>query len=79
MNKDDMVQKSQFACAFPNVHKWLREGGWIELGASGQLSSFARALDEGGMVWEGKRRYSTIENALKDMDKGIAQWLREQS
>ena len=73
------MQESQFARDFPHVHKWVFGRGWIELGASGQVRSFARALDEGGMVWEGRRKYDTIEDALREMDNGIAQWLGEQS
>ena len=35
----------------------------------------ARALDEGGVVWEGK--CTTLEKALESLDKGIAEWCEE--
>jgi hypothetical protein len=34
----------------------------------------ARALDEGGMVWEGKACYTDLEELLRDLDEGIARW-----
>jgi len=37
----------------------------------------ARALDEGGMVWEGKTKYKSIDDLLDDLEAGIAQWLEE--
>jgi hypothetical protein len=36
-----------------------------------------RALDEGGMVWEGKTRYATLDELLQDLEKGLAAWLKE--
>jgi hypothetical protein len=37
----------------------------------------ARALDEGGQVWEGKRKYRSLEEVLQALDQGIADWLKE--
>jgi len=35
---------------------------------------FARALDEGGMVWEGTD-YDTLDEAMQALDAGIAEWI----
>jgi hypothetical protein len=51
--------------------------GWVELGRTDNAKSMARALDEGGMVWEGKDSYSSVEELLRDLDTGIAQWIME--
>jgi hypothetical protein len=51
--------------------------GWVELGRTDYTRSMARALDEGGMVWEGKESYPTVEELLRDLDAGIAQWIKE--
>jgi hypothetical protein len=37
----------------------------------------ARALDEGGMVWEGKTHYASLDELLSDLNEGIAQWTKE--
>ena len=51
--------------------------GWVELGRTDYTRSLARALDEGGLVWEGQDRYGTVEEMLRDLDARIAQWLEE--
>jgi hypothetical protein len=51
--------------------------GWVELGRTDDTKSVARAGDEGGMVWEGKDSYPTVEEWLRDLDAGIAQWIKE--
>jgi hypothetical protein len=67
-----------FAAAYPNLAAWVRdEEGWIELGSDEFSSSFIRALNGGGMVWEGADDYPTIDAAFSDADAGIAEWLED--
>ena len=67
-----------FAAAYPNVARWVREeGGWIELGSDEFSSSFIRALNTGGLVWEGDEEYPTLDAAFADADAGIEGWLEE--
>lgn len=67
-----------FAAAYPNVAQWVRdEEGRIELGSDEFSSSFIRALNAGGLVWEGDDEYPTVDAALADADAGIAEWLEE--
>ena len=42
------------------------EYGWIEIGHDDMSRSFGRALDEGGLVWEGQEDYATLDDALRD-------------
>jgi hypothetical protein len=42
------------------------------------LTSFIRAIDPDGMVWEGKHFYQALEEAFHDAEEGLATWLREQ-
>ena len=42
------------------------EYGWIEMGQDHMSRSFVRALDEGGLVWEGQEDYATLDDALRD-------------
>ena len=51
--------------------------GWIELGSDNNSSSMLRALDTGGMVWEGKDEYKSIDAALQDLEEGLAEWMEE--
>ena len=68
---------SDLALRYPNVHAWVLGGAWVEVGQDRRHGSFARALDEGGQVWEGERKYRSLEEALKALDRGIADWLQE--
>ena len=44
---------------YPTIARWVREYGWITSGHDGMRHSFVRALDAGGMVWEGQAHYVT--------------------
>lgn len=68
----------QFAKAYPTLSEWVRGGGWIEIGSDQNVSSFLRALDEGGMVWEGEDNYDTMDEAFQALEAGIAAWVTEQ-
>lgn len=34
--------------------------------------SFVRALDIGGMVWEGESSYASVDEALRALETGLA-------
>ena len=55
----------------PYVARWVKEQGWIEMRQDDFSRSFVRALDIGGMVWEGAPNYPGV-------NVGIEEWLREQ-
>jgi hypothetical protein len=63
---------------YPTIARWVMEYGWIEMGQDEISQSFIRALDEGGMVWEGQEYYATLGDALQDLEAGLAAWMREQ-
>lgn len=65
-----------FEARYPHIAGWVRDG-WVEIGYTDYTRSFVRALDEGGMVWEGAHRYASLDLALTALDAGIAAWLRE--
>jgi hypothetical protein len=66
-----------FASQYPSVAAWVQEQGWIELGPDEYSASFIRVLDCGGMVWEGKAGYRTVDEAFADADAAVAAWLGE--
>jgi hypothetical protein len=53
------------------------QDGWIEVGRDDCNRSFLRALDIGGLVWEGDAEYPSLDQALRALDNGIAEWLAE--
>ena len=67
-----------FASTYPTIARWVQEYGWIEIGQDDMSQSFVRALDEGGIVWEGQEDYATLDAALQDLENGLAAWIREQ-
>jgi hypothetical protein len=64
------------AARYPNIAAWVQDG-WIEIGRDDFSSSFVRALDIGGMIFEGKTHYDSLDEALSDLDAGIAAFLEE--
>jgi hypothetical protein len=62
---------------YPHIARWIIEDGWVELGRTDYSRSMARALDEGGMEWEGKTSYADLDDLLSDLDEGIAQWIKK--
>ena len=74
--KQPVPEPGSFTVHYPNIAEWVQDG-WIEIGRDDYSRSFVRALDIGGMVWEGAEEYASLEEALKDLDAGIAAWLEE--
>ena len=57
---------------YPHVARWVRDCGWIEIGHDDFSRSMVRALDIGGLIWEGKPRYATLDAALVDLEEALA-------
>lgn len=66
-----------FEQSYPYIARWVADG-WIEIGYTDYGQSFVRALDEGGLVWEGEGPYPSLDAALQALEAGIIEWLREQ-
>jgi len=49
---------------YPHLWRWVYDFGNVEIGHCGQTRSFIRVLDEGGIVWKGRRHYRTLGAAL---------------
>ena len=64
--------------AYPAITRWVTAHGWIELGPTEGSLSFVRALDIGGMIWEGEPTYASVDAALQALDAALEQFLREQ-
>lgn len=70
-------QAPAFEEAYPHLARWIMGAGRVELGRTDSIRPIARALDDGGIVWEGKQRYSGMDELLRDLDRGIARWTEE--
>lgn len=62
---------------YPHLSRFLAIQGWIEIGADECSTSFVRALDPGGMVYEGQENYATLDDALADLDQGLKEYMEE--
>ncbi len=67
-----------FEQAYPHVTRWVKDYGWIEIGQDGMSPSFVRALDEGGLIWEGDGSAEDVDGVLRALDSVLAEWIREQ-
>ena len=72
--------KALFDGSYPNITHFVEAIGWIEIGydEDSPLTSFIRAIDPGGMVWEGKDKYKSLDEAFQDLEKGLREWMLEE-
>jgi hypothetical protein len=69
-----------FEEAYPNIAHFVEAMGYIVIGHDDDspLTSFIQAMDPGGMVWEGKDAYKTLDEAFQDLEQGLERWMREE-
>jgi hypothetical protein len=67
-----------FERLYAHIARWVQTYGWIELGYDDYSRSFVRALDTGGMIWEGQKRYPTLDEVLQGMERALAEWMKAQ-
>ena len=70
---------SSFETSYPTITEWIKSSGWIEIGQDDESHSMVRALDEGGLVWEGRTKYKTLDELWRDLEIGLANWMQENS
>jgi repressor LexA len=70
-------QEPAVEAKYPHLARWIMGDGWVELGRTDYARSMARALDEGGMVWEGREHYTDLDELLQDLNEGIERWTEE--
>lgn len=66
--------------SYPHISRWVYEHeGIIEIGyyEDSPSNSFVRAIDSGGMLWEGQDSYADLDEALADLDAGVKTTLKE--
>ena len=70
-------EPSSVEARYPNVASWVQDRGYVEIGHDDFSQSFVRALDLGGLVWEGETEYRSLDEVLQALDDGIGAWIRE--
>jgi hypothetical protein len=70
--------QSPFERAYPAITRWVQAYGHIHIGVDEFLPSFVRAIDEGGMIWEGRSTYSSMDEALRELEQGIAAYMQQE-
>jgi len=61
-----------FEAMYPTITAWVTTRGWIEIGQDDYSRSMVRALYEGGMAWEGKTAYSTLDALFTDLEANLS-------
>ena len=73
-----MLKNGSFELKYPNITRFTEDYGWVEIGISNPyVTAFLKAYDEGGTVWEGKDSYTSMDQALEELEQGIEKWFHE--
>ena len=73
-----MKNAEPFEEKYPNITRWVKEQGWIEIGQDEYSSSFLRALNLGGMAWEGRNKYRSMDDAFRALDLALKNWMKKE-
>jgi len=68
---------NSFDETYPNITYWVGSFGWIEVGQDEYSTSVVRALNEGGLVWEGDDYYESLDEAMKALEAALAKSIKE--
>ena len=63
-----------FEDKYPLVSEWVERFGWIEIGYDDNSRSFVRALDIGGVIWEGDESYESMDSTFGALEAAIRAW-----
>jgi len=82
MSKQHKPIESETPSAFEQVYlsitEWVTTHGWIEIGQLEEYGSpMVRAIDEGGVVWEGEAQYASLDELWHDLETALAEWFEE--
>lgn len=74
--RKSLAPADSFEARYPHIASWVQDG-WIEIGHDDCGRPFLRAMDIGGVAWEGDAQYASMDDALRALDEGIAVWLEK--
>ena len=65
----------KFATSYPNITAFIKDyEGWVVIGRDEYSRSLVRAVNGGGLVWEGETHYATMDDALQALEAGVTTW-----
>ncbi len=69
--------KTLFDDSYPNIKRFVEEFGYIEIGEDedSPSDSFIRAINPGGLIWEGKDNYESLDEAFRALEKELDEWI----
>ncbi len=62
---------------YPNLAKWVQGYGWVEIGIHDWEGFQARALDEGGLIYE-NTDCDSLAGAMRRLETKLERWFKEQ-
>ena len=65
-----------FESKYPYISAWVIDGR-IEIGYDDCDNVFIRAIDTGGVAFESNAKFSSMDEALAALDKGIADYCKQ--
>ena len=67
------------ATTYPNIVRFVATIGRVEIGYHHDfpVTSFIRAVDDGGLVWEGEDKYPSLDAAFAALEAGLGEWMEE--
>jgi hypothetical protein len=68
---------TNFSSTYPNIAEWIESYGWIAIGQDDYSKSLIRVLDEGGMRWESKPKYKSLDDALNELETALEKIIDE--
>lgn len=75
MSKKQVGSSFDIESVFPNIAQWV-QGGWVEIGDQHGRGFAARALDEGGIIYE-KEGCRALAEAMDALEAGLRKWFDE--
>ena len=63
------------SASYPSLTSFLDNDGSLEIGYIYELGVSVIAFDEGGVVWEGKNKYESLDALLAEAEQAIAEWI----
>jgi hypothetical protein len=72
-----VTEDTLLAAMFPAIAKWVRHGGWIEIGDQADCGFVVRAIDEGGLVFEDAEA-RTLDEGMTALERGIAEQIADE-
>jgi hypothetical protein len=71
------TEATGFEKLYPNIARWVKSYGWIEIGGDLYSHSLVRAFDEGSTVWESKDDDAKLDETLNALESFLAQSMKE--